>query len=182
MQTRIGRGGRTFRMYKFRKFDARRDDGCPLTLKDDVRMTRVGRFLARTKLDEMPQLLNILRGDMSVVGPRPESLAFVDCFDERARLLLRERPGIFGPSQVMFRNECAYYPADRDPVGFYRETLFPAKATMDLAYYPNRTAWRDLGWIWRGVLAVIGVGAGRDGFNPAPVGLGRAAKAPIAAE
>ncbi len=155
-QTRIARGGRAFRMYKFRKFPASCVGGCPLTMKDDARMTRVGRVLARTKLDEMPQLFNIIRGDMAIVGPRPESMAFADCFTDRMTPLLDYRPGIFGPSQVAFRNECALYPAGQDPVRFYCETLFPAKAALDLAYYPHRTVWTDLLWIGRGILAVFG--------------------------
>lgn len=163
-QIRIGRGGVPFRMWKFRKLDARRDDGCPLTLKDDPRLTRVGRFLAETKLDELPQLYNIIRGDMAIVGPRPESLAFADCFVAGALPLLNERPGIFGPSQVAFRNECAFYPVGGDVVAFYRETLFPSKVALDLAYYPGRTVWSDTRWIVRGLLAVAGgTGAGGTG-------------------
>ena len=165
-QIRIGRGGAPFRMWKFRKLDARRDDGCPLTLKNDPRMTRVGRFLAETKLDELPQLYNVLRGDMAMVGPRPESLAFADCFVGGALPVLNERPGIFGPSQVAFRNECAFYPAGGDVVAFYRETLFPSKVALDLAYYPGRTVWSDLRWIARGVLAVAGGATGRAGAGP----------------
>ena len=156
VQTRIARGGKTFRMYKFRKFRASCDGGSPLTMKDDTRMTRLGEFLARTKLDEMPQLYNIIRGDMSIVGPRPESLAFAGDFTEQVRPLLMHRPGIFGPSQVAFRNECALYPAGMDPVQFYHETLFPAKAALDLAYYAQRTVWTDIVWIVRGILAVLG--------------------------
>lgn len=156
-QTRIGRGGERFRIYKFRKFGPRRgNDGSPLTMKNDARMMRVGRILAETKLDELPQLFNILRGDMAVVGPRPESLAFADCFTENLRPVLDHRPGIFGPSQVVFRSECLLYPAEVDATQFYRETLFPTKAALDLAYYPRRTLLSDLGWIVRGLLAVAG--------------------------
>ncbi|WP_146592250.1 sugar transferase [Puniceibacterium confluentis] len=155
-QTRVGRDGRTFRMYKFRKFPATCDGGCPLTMKQDDRMTRVGRVMERTKLDEMPQLFNIIRGDMAIVGPRPESMAFADCFTESMQPLLRHRPGIFGPSQVAFRNECDLYPAGQNPVWFYRRTLFPAKTALDLDYYAGRTVWSDLMWIWRGILAVFG--------------------------
>lgn len=155
-QTRITHGGRTFQMYKFRKFHATSRGGSPLTMKHDSRMTRLGRILASTKLDELPQLFNIIRGDMAIVGPRPESMALAEAFTARELPLLQYRPGIFGPSQVAFRNECSLYPAGKDPVQFYRETLFPAKAALDLAYYSERTIWRDLWWIGRGVLAVLG--------------------------
>ena len=165
-QIRIGRGGRHFAMLKFRKFGPRvGDDGSPLTLENDPRMTRVGRFLAATKLDELPQLFNILRGDMSVVGPRPESLAFEDCFEGRAVQLLAFRPGIFGPTQVRFRHESRYYPSDGDPIRFYRQTLFPAKAALDLGYYPRRTIGSDVAWIFRGILAVVDLGSGAGGHG-----------------
>jgi lipopolysaccharide/colanic/teichoic acid biosynthesis glycosyltransferase len=163
-QTRLGRGGRHFTMYKFRKFSACQKDGCPLTRKDDERLTRVGKVLAKTKLDELPQLINILRGEMSVVGPRPESLAFADCFQGEHCRVLAFRPGIFGPSQAMFRNEADLYPKNTDPIAFYRSTLFPRKANLDLAYYYNRSVVDDIRWVMRGVLAVFG------GINfPTPV-------------
>lgn len=182
VQTRIGRGGHSFRMYKFRKFRSCSESGCPLTLKNDRRMSRVGRLLAQTKLDELPQLVNILRGDMAVVGPRPESLAFADCFTATAMPVLSERPGIFGPSQVAFRNESALYPPGVDPVHFYRQTLFPAKAALDTSYYPNRTLASDMGWMVRGVLAVLGIGRARVIKPPAGDGAGRAFDQVIAAE
>ncbi|MGM0586391.1 MAG: sugar transferase [Pseudomonadota bacterium] len=155
-QTRLGRGGRRFSMYKFRKF--RPDPGAPgypLTLRDDARMTPLGRILARTKLDELPQLFNILNGDMAVVGPRPESLAFAGCFTPELRQLLDHRPGIFGPSQAAFRSECDLYPAGVDPAEFYRRVLFPAKARLDLFYYPSRTLAGDAVWIVRTLRAVF---------------------------
>ncbi|MDB5659764.1 MAG: hypothetical protein JWS10_2379 [Cypionkella sp.] len=155
-QTRIAQGGRTFQMYKFRKFHPISPGGSPLTMKHDSRMTRLGGVLAGTKLDELPQLYNIIRGDMAIVGPRPESMAFAGAFTARELPLLQYRPGIFGPSQVAFRNECCLYPAGKDPVQFYRDTLFPAKAALDLAYYSRRTVWGDFLWIGRGILAVLG--------------------------
>ncbi len=157
VQTRVGAGGRSFQMYKFRKF--RPDcgsDGCPLTLEGDSRLTRVGRFLAATKIDELPQLWNVLRGDMSIVGPRPESLEFASCFCGEFEEILRYRPGLIGPSQVAFRNERQFYPRDRDPTQYYRDILFPAKARLDLAYFSRRTVAGDAAWIIRGVFAVLG--------------------------
>lgn len=157
-QVRVGQMGRRFRMYKFRKF--RKDFGprdCPLTTKSDRRMTPLGRVLARTKLDELPQLWNILKGDMSVVGPRPESLDLAECFVGFSRRVLDHKPGIFGPNQVFFRDEAALYPDGSDPEKFYREVLFPLKARIDLAYFPYRTILSDVGWIALGVLAVFGL-------------------------
>jgi lipopolysaccharide/colanic/teichoic acid biosynthesis glycosyltransferase len=157
-QLRLGRNGAEFRMYKFRKF---RPDcsasGMPLTRCKDDRSTKVGRLLAGTKLDELPQLYNILRGDMAFVGPRPESFAFAGCFDGRYKAVLDYKPGIFGPSQAAFRNEAKLYPVNEDLVGFYREVLFPLKASLDLEYYARRTLLADLVWIARGVQSVIGL-------------------------
>jgi lipopolysaccharide/colanic/teichoic acid biosynthesis glycosyltransferase len=155
-QLRLGRQGRPFWIYKFRKF---RPDcgtlGCALTEKKDDRMTNVGRILAASKLDELPQLWNVLRGDMSLVGPRPESIAFADCFRDGYERILDHKPGLFGPCQVMFRDENKLYPADGSVEEFYRQELFPAKAEVDLAYFPRRTLMSDLGWIVRGVLMIV---------------------------
>jgi lipopolysaccharide/colanic/teichoic acid biosynthesis glycosyltransferase len=156
-QVRLGRDGLPFRMHKFRKFHERgRLAGGSLTMEDDQRFTRVGGFLARTKLDELPQFWNILKGEMSIVGPRPESTDFRDCFDGSYGIVLDHKPGIFGPSQVLFRNEACLYRGCADPEQFYRDVLFPLKAQIDLAYFPHRTLSRDVGWAFRGALAVFG--------------------------
>ena len=163
-QLRLGRGGRHFRLYKFRKFyHGTNLHGWGVTLQDDPRMTHIGRLLERSKLDELPQLWNILVGDMSLVGPRPETLDFADCFEGRYARVLDYLPGLFGPSQAMFRNEGALYPPDRDPHEFYRTILFPAKARIDLQYFARRSLISDIGWIVRGILAVIGFPVFRDG-------------------
>jgi len=157
-QIRLGQGGRHFRMFKFRKFGKSSGEaGLPLTMHKDTRLSRIGRFLVASKLDELPQLYNVLKGDMSLVGPRPESLAFSDCLAGDYRAVLAYRPGIFGPSQVAFRYECVFYPPDAEPTRFYREVLFPLKARFDLSYYPRRTLLSDCAWIARGVLAVAGL-------------------------
>jgi lipopolysaccharide/colanic/teichoic acid biosynthesis glycosyltransferase len=155
-QVRLGQRARHFRLYKFRKFvDGPGAVGPAVTLKNDPRMTRIGRVLERSKLDELPQLWNILIGDMSLVGPRPETLDFADCFVDGFEMVLDFRPGLFGPSQAIFRNECALYPQGRDPHEFYRNVLFPAKATIDLRYFSRRTFLSDFAWVLRGALAVI---------------------------
>lgn len=157
VQTRIGRGGRHFRMYKFDKFhEPAPAAGHALTLEDDPRLTRAGRVLVRTKFDELPQLWNVLKGDMSVVGPRPETLNFRDCLEGPFRALLAYKPGLFGPSQVLFRYEAAFYRGLPDPEQFYRQSLFPLKASIDLAYFAKRTLLRDILWAIRGTLAVLG--------------------------
>jgi lipopolysaccharide/colanic/teichoic acid biosynthesis glycosyltransferase len=166
-QLRLGQDGRHFRLFKFRKFKKSAvEAGRPLTVRGDDRMSAVGRILEASKLDELPQLYNILKGEMSVVGPRPESLAFEDCFDDAHRAVLAYRPGIFGPSQVAFRDEGALYPPGTEPTGLYRQVLFPTKARLDLAYYPNRTLLSDIVWILCGVLAVVGLYRNRTGLPP----------------
>jgi lipopolysaccharide/colanic/teichoic acid biosynthesis glycosyltransferase len=147
-QLRLGQGGRKFRLYKFRKFaDGPGSAGGGLTLKDDPRLTRVGRLLERTKLDELPQLWNVLIGDMAVVGPRPETLHFADCFTGPFLKVLDYKPGLFGPNQILFRHESALLPTDSDADEFYRAVLFPAKARVDLWYFPHRTLASDFGWM-----------------------------------
>lgn len=166
-QQRLGRHGRIFTMFKFRKFPKTTGtDGLPLTLAHDERLTRVGAILAKTKLDEVPQFFNVLLGDMALIGPRPESLSFSDCFDRGYGALLDHKPGIFGPAQTVFRNEASFYPKDRNPEEFYRQALFPAKANIDLSYYADRTIISDLGWLIRCLKAtLLGASAGRGSGN-----------------
>lgn len=158
-QQRLGRHGRVFRMFKFRKFPADWGTaGAAVTVSGDARMTRFGRFLERSKFDEIPQLWNILKGEMSFVGPRPETLNFEDLFVGELRRVHDFTPGIFGPNQVAFRNEAELYPPDRDPETYYREVLFPQKARADIAYFSRATVAGDLGWIIAGLwTSVVGV-------------------------
>ncbi len=155
-QPRLGRHGKPFRLLKFRKFpDGPAEQGPAVTLHEDARLTRVGRVLQHSKLDELPQFWNILVGDMSLVGPRPESPRFMDCFRDQYLGVLRYQPGLLGPSQVLFRNESALFPKNVDPEEYYRETLFPAKARLDLAYHAEANIVRDIKWMFRGVFVVF---------------------------
>jgi UDP-N-acetylglucosamine 2-epimerase (non-hydrolysing) len=154
--TRLGLHGRPIRMLKFRKFykDCSAN-GLQLTLEDDTRLTRVGKFLRSTKLDELPQFWNVLVGDMSIIGPRPESTAYADCFKDSVKKVLEHKPGILGPSQIRFRDEGALFSAVGEVDQFYRSVLLPTKARIDLEYYSRRSFWGDVGWLIEGILATL---------------------------
>lgn len=158
-QERLGLHGRSFRIYKFRKFPAYwRNAGPGVTVAKDPRMTQIGRVLESTKLDELPQFWNILRGEMSLVGPRPESKHFGDLFKGKYEAVLDYLPGIFGPSQIAFRNESRLYPADEDPEEYYRRVVFPQKAELDISYFSKANCFTDFLWIIRGLwVSIVGI-------------------------
>ena len=153
-QTRVGRGGGSFSMLKFRKMPVDLPKQGPmLTRRSDPRLTRVGRWLERTKFDELPQLVNVLIGDMSMIGPRPEVPRFVDVNDPLWRVVLSVRPGLFGLSQNSGRNESSLYPEDcEDLEGFYREHVLPSKLRTDSAYVRRRGVLYDIGLLVHGIM------------------------------
>jgi lipopolysaccharide/colanic/teichoic acid biosynthesis glycosyltransferase len=139
---RVGLRGREIAMLKFRKmYDGAR--GSPLTAKDDDRFTRIGRFLARTKLDEVPQLWNVVRGEMSLVGPRPEDPHFVALHRDDYRRILDVRPGITGLSQLAFARESEILDA-ADREGHYLRKILPQKLHIDRLYVEQRSLLRDV--------------------------------------
>jgi lipopolysaccharide/colanic/teichoic acid biosynthesis glycosyltransferase len=139
---RVGVHGREFAMLKFRKMH--RDATGPLiTSHDDDRLTRSGSFLARTKLDELPQLWNVVRGEMSLVGPRPEDPAFVALYRNAFAPVLRARPGITGLSQLAFAKESRIL-ARPELAGSYEHRLLPAKIRIDALYLARRSTRTDL--------------------------------------
>ncbi len=140
---RVGRHGIEFDMLKFRKM---RDGatGPPLTGARDERFTRVGRKLAAWKLDELPQLLNVLRGEMSIVGPRPEDPTFVALAEDDFAVVLTVRPGITGLSQLAFACESEILDREHDRVAGYLERLLPQKLALDRLYALDRTPAMDL--------------------------------------
>jgi lipopolysaccharide/colanic/teichoic acid biosynthesis glycosyltransferase len=141
--TRVGQHGRTFRMLKFRKM-RRAARGGPLTMSDDERFTPIGRFLALTKLDELPQLWNVIRGDMRLVGPRPEVPEFVARYREQYAEVLTVLPGITGPAAVEYAGESHLLSLQRDPQRFYEDAILPRKIEIDLRYIRTRTLRGDL--------------------------------------
>jgi lipopolysaccharide/colanic/teichoic acid biosynthesis glycosyltransferase len=150
---RVGHRGRDLFMLKFRKMHDRAR-GIPLTLDDDSRFTRVGAVLARFKLDELPQLWHVLRGDMSLVGPRPETDDFVHHHREAYHEILAVRPGVFGFSQIAFVSEGRILDAD-DPVTHYVADILPQKVKLDLMYARERTLGLDLRILLWSAIAVL---------------------------
>lgn len=141
---RIGKDGKPFLMYKFRSMHASRDGAGPgITAADDPRMTRVGRILRATKIDEWPQLVNVVRGEMSLVGPRPEAPEYVALYDRRQREVLQIHPGMTGPTQLLYRHEEALLQHDTVHLQ-YQVELMPRKLESDLHYVYHHTFWNDL--------------------------------------
>jgi len=130
-QERVGRGGRPFHIFKFRTMaaDSHRQ-GRSITVKGDCRITRLGRILRRTKIDELPQLINVLRGEMSLVGPRPEVPEYVDMFWHEFESILKIRPGITHRASILFRNEEELLDRSDDPERFYVEQVMPRKLQL----------------------------------------------------
>ena len=153
-QERMGKGGIPFTIYKFRTM--RRDNaGLKITTGRDSRVTPVGRVLRKTKLDELPQLLNVLKGDMSFVGPRPEVREYTDLYTAQQRQIFLVRPGITGLASIEFRNENDLLTASSDPNRTYVEETMPAKLKLDMAYLPRAGVWYDIQLIMKTLLAVV---------------------------
>lgn len=150
---RVGYRGKHFGMLKFRKMRADAT-GPALTSPEDERFTRLGRFLASSKLDEIPQLWNVLRGQMSLVGPRPEDPSFVELATEDYAEIMRVRPGITGFSQLAFARESEILDPD-DRVGHYVHRLFPQKLQLDRTYAARRSLVLDLRILFWTAAAVL---------------------------
>ena len=150
---RVGEGGSTISVFKIRTM-VPSASGAAVTAKDDPRVTRVGRTLRRYKLDELPQLWNVVRGDMALVGPRPEDPIYVDPSDPVHRRVFGARPGITGLAQLEYRNESDLLDGP-DPDRTYREAILPAKLALDVAYLDRQSVRLDLRIIFRTAASVI---------------------------
>jgi len=149
-QERVGRGGRPFRIHKFRtmRVDAERQG--QLTVGADARITRVGAFLRAHRLDELPQLIDVLQGTMSLVGPRPEVPRYVAHYPSALKdVVLSVRPGITDPASLRFRNESAQLAAAADPEREYIDVILPAKLACAADYAAHASLWTDLGVVLR---------------------------------
>ena len=142
-QLRVGRRGKLFRIWKFRTMRAG-SEGSLITAAGDRRVTRLGAMLRRCKLDELPQLFNVLKGDMSLVGPRPEVPEYVQMEAPIWQAILQVRPGVTDVATLLYRDEEKLLATASDPNAFYRETVLPAKLVINLGYLRSRSIWRDL--------------------------------------
>ena len=154
-QTRVGREGKLFTVRKFRTMSTGHGDPSPVTVRGDSRITGVGRVLRRFKIDEYPQLWNVLVGEMSLVGPRPDVPGYCDKLEGGARRILDLRPGITGPATIKYADEEEILAAQADPVRYNDEVIFPDKVRLNLEYADHPTFHGDIGWIWKTIAAAF---------------------------
>ena len=149
-QKRVGRDGKLFTMYKFRSMSVGHG-GSSVSVAGESRITPFGAVLRKYKLDELPELWNVLVGDMSFVGPRPDVPGYCDRLQGEDRLVLRLRPGITGPASLKYADEEELLARVDDPVAYNDEVIFPDKVRINLDYYHNHTFTGDLKLIWQTV-------------------------------
>lgn len=155
-QKRVGLNGKEFKLYKFRTMEVlkgaengRFDPG------ETKRVTKLGKFLRKTKLDELPSLWNVLKGDMSLVGPRPEVKKWVEVYPQRWQYVLSVKPGITDPASIEFRNEEEILAKSNDPEKTYKEVILPRKLELYEQYIKNRSFWGDIKILIKTVYVVL---------------------------
>lgn len=162
LQLRSGQFGKPFRIIKFRTMrSASAKNGPLITVSGDSRITRIGFWLRKTKFDELPQLFNVLRGDMSLTGPRPEVPKYAVLYNPQQAHVFVAKPGITGPAALAYVNEEEVLSQQKDPEGYYVYSLMPAKLELDLAYCRNICFWEDLVLICRTFGRLINPGVQR---------------------
>lgn len=155
-QVRVGRGNRDFKIFKFRSMRTGSDKGSLITVGGhDKRITRSGYFIRKYKLDELPQLINVFTGDMSLVGPRPEVRRYVDMYTEEQLHVLDVRPGITDPASIKYRNENELLEKADNPERYYIDVIMPDKLRLNLEYAVNQSLSGDLKLIFQTFKAII---------------------------
>ena len=154
LQQRVGRDGRLFKVIKIRTMRDRPGEHTTVTTDRDPRVTGIGRILRKTKIDELPQLLNVLAGQMSFVGPRPDVPGFADRLQGEERLILTLRPGITGPATLAYRDEEALLAVQPDPEAFNRDVVYPDKVRLNLDYVRNYRLGTDLKCIAESIASI----------------------------
>jgi lipopolysaccharide/colanic/teichoic acid biosynthesis glycosyltransferase len=154
-QERVGKDGRLFKIIKIRTMRSDPEVNTSVTRADDPRITPLGSFWRKTRIDELPQLINILLGQMSFVGPRPDVPGFADLLHGRDRIVLSVRPGITGPATLHFRHEEALLAAQPDPERYNREIVYPEKVRLNRLYVEHYSFGSDIRYIWQ---TIVGAG------------------------
>ncbi len=155
-QVRVGKNNKDFKIFKFRTMHVNADKLGLLSVGDrDPRITQIGYYLRKFKLNELPQLTNVLRGDMSFVGPRPEVRKYVNFYNQEQMQVFKVRPGITDLASIEFRNESELLSNQEDPDSYYINVIMPKKLQINLDYLKERTLFKDIGVILKTFLAII---------------------------
>lgn len=152
VQQRIGLHGRPFNIVKIRTMKPVAGFDTVVTTEHDPRITRIGRLFRRAKIDELPQLYNVLIGDMSFVGPRPEVASYIDLLNAEDRVILSVRPGLTGPATLKYRNEARLLGQASDPERYNREVVFPDKVRLNREYVERYSLLADFVYVWRTIV------------------------------
>ena len=144
IQKRIGRYGEHFNMIKFRSMLDKSEEKNSVTCMGDYRITKFGKFLRKYKLDELPELVNVIIGDMSLVGPRPDVPGYADKLNNEDSLILNLRPGITGPATLKYSNEEKILSFQKNPTKYNDDIIYPDKVKINLDYYYNNSIWSDI--------------------------------------
>lgn len=155
-QVRVGRNGKEFFLLKFRTMRQDADKtGSLITIGNDSRVTRIGTFLRKYKIDELPQFINIIKGDMSIVGPRPEVPKYVALYNERQKRVLSVRPGLTDYASIEYISENELLAKSSDPNRTYIEEIMPAKLELNLKYIENQSVKEDIHLIFKTLFSIL---------------------------
>ena len=149
IQERVGKNGKLFKLYKIKTMKEITNFNTSITQENDPRITKSGRFFRKTKIDELPQLFNVLMGHMSFVGQRPDIPGFADKLTGKEKKILSIRPGITGPASIKYKNEERLLMNHKDPEKYNREVIWPDKVKINLDYIYNWTLKKDLIYIFK---------------------------------
>ena len=151
-QVRVGRCGKNFKVIKIRTMKSSADVNTTVTISKDSRITRFGKFFRKTKIDELPQLWNVLVGEMSFVGPRPDVPGYADRLQGEDRIVLSIRPGITGPAQLAYKNEEEVLANQDDAVKYNDEIIWPDKVRINREYIEDYSFFKDFYYIWKTIV------------------------------
>ena len=154
IQERVGENGVFFKMIKFRSMQMIQESNSTISVQGDMRITKIGYFLRKYKLDELPELWNVLVGEMSLVGPRPDVPGYADMLVGEQRKILKLKPGITGPASLKYANEEVLLALQDNPEKYNNEVIYPDKVNINLDYYYNNNLWIDIKIIFATVFRI----------------------------